>query len=247
MSPQACPSAGSGSTAAPRTRTSKWRCGPSASPVAPTRPSWKPVSTGSPTPNVDAREVRVQRPDACAVGDDDEAAPAAGEPAGVADPARGDSGDARHRTAQAGRGRRGNADHGDRSRRPPGRPTGGRARTGSVAAVRAARARLPARRRRRRQGRRNAESRAAPAECGRRRRRRATPDGKPCSASANWSWSTSAPRAPARSTREPSGRSRSARRVSGPTTPSTARPDRRCAARTARSVAGPGMPSSDPP
>ncbi len=41
-------SAGSGSTAAPSTRTSKWRCGPVASPVAPTRPRTEPVSTRSP-------------------------------------------------------------------------------------------------------------------------------------------------------------------------------------------------------
>src|SRR5439155_1123744 len=41
--------AGSGSTAAPRTRTSKCRCGPVASPVAPTRPTSSPVRTDSPT------------------------------------------------------------------------------------------------------------------------------------------------------------------------------------------------------
>ena len=43
-------SAASGSTAAPRRRTSKWRCGPVERPVAPTRPTSSPDATRSPTP-----------------------------------------------------------------------------------------------------------------------------------------------------------------------------------------------------
>ena len=59
------------------------------------------------------------------------------------------------------------------------------------------------------------------------------PDGKPCSASANCSSSTSDPDVPAASGREPSGRRRNACRVRGPTTPS---------ARGARAPAPVGAP-----
>src|ERR671934_50570 len=76
-----------------------------------------------------------------------------------------------------------------------------------------------------------------------------SPDGKPCSASWNCSDATSQPALPMRRGRLPSRwreKRPRARRVFGPTIPSTAIRARRCRRRIAFSVAGPAMPSIDP-
>ena len=74
-----------GSTYAPRSRTSKWTCGPDASPVAPASPSRCAGAHAVADVDVDAREMRDERAHAAAVGDHDRVAPAAVAPAGVDD------------------------------------------------------------------------------------------------------------------------------------------------------------------
>ena len=69
---------GAGSTAAPRRRSSKCRCGPVERPVEPTRPSSAPAATHWPRRTDDLRQVRVPARHARAVAEDDELAVAAG-------------------------------------------------------------------------------------------------------------------------------------------------------------------------
>ena len=90
----AIPSQGSGSDGSPPRQTSKWRCGPVATPVFPTSPSAWPTSTASPGRAQDRREVAVAGREVARVAHlDDEAVPA--RPAGPDDPARRRGGDSR--------------------------------------------------------------------------------------------------------------------------------------------------------
>ena len=238
-----------GSTAAPRRRSSKCRCGPVERPVEPTRPMSAPAATHWPRPDRDPRQVRVPARHPLTVPEDDELAVAAGVAVRDLDapararvhrpPARRDEVEAGVEAwCRAGRSRR----------RPDRRPGAGSA-AASAAAGGAARRASRRPRRRRPRGLPTPGSGAARRRCGRRGRRR------PCRrGSRGWRAGTAARPRPSRGRAGSAAGCRAAAARGGRARAASAgrrrrRPGGRAARwslRTAAGVAGPATPSTLP-
>ena len=240
-----------GSIAAPRSRTSKWRCGPKAWPVAPTPPTGAPGAHPLASPHRYAREVRVHRPHSAAVRDRHEVAPAAV----ASSPPR--SRDRRPRRAPSrprepgSRCRCGSPRPAGRTRSPRGALTGRRERERGAAWGSSQRAeRCVAPQRHPRPCGPSAGSDAVPRRCARRGRRPSAPTGSRARRAG-----TGAPPRRRRSRRlrerrgaqpaRPPAAERGARARAGHAV--GASPARRWKARTARAVPGPATPSTVPP